>query len=64
MHVLGNIIGIALLVLGVLWLGQDFGVIPGSFLANQFSWEPRGAVSTVAGVVLLFIINFGGPRRR
>jgi hypothetical protein len=63
MTVLGNFIGFILLGLGVIWLGQDFGVIPGSFLHNEFDWGPRGPVSTVAGVVLLFIINFGGRRR-
>jgi hypothetical protein len=64
MQYVGNFIAFALLALGVLWLLQDYGVVPGSFLFNEFPWGPRGLVTTAAGVALLFIINFSGPRRR
>jgi len=64
MQVLGNIIGFVLLGLGVIWIGQSVGLIPGNLLHYEFDWGPRGPVSLGAGVLLLLIINYGGPRRR
>jgi len=64
MQVLGNIIGLALLVLGALWIVQSVGLVPGNFLYHEFDWGPRGPVAVASGLVLLFIINYGGPRRR
>ena len=64
MKLIGNILSIILLALGVLWIGQDVGLIPSSFIYIPFSWGPRGAVSMGLGLFLLFIINFECRRRR
>jgi hypothetical protein len=64
MKIIGNILGLVLLALGVLWIGQYEGLIPQTFIEIPFSWDPRGPVAAGAGLFILFIVNFEGRRRR
>lgn len=48
-----NIIGAALVFLGVVWFLQGVGALPGSFMTGQLQWAIYGGVAIAAGVVLL-----------
>ncbi len=52
------ILGIAALLMGLLWIGQGTGVImwpASSFMLDQRPWATRGALLAVAGVVLIIL---------
>lgn len=45
-------IAVILAVVGVVWIGQGIGVIPGSFMTSDLRWAVAGgALVVVAGVV-------------
>lgn len=54
------VVGIALCLVGGVWIGQGIGAIGGSFMSGQAIWAVIGAVVVVFGVVLLR----GGSRNR
>ncbi len=56
-----NIAGILLLITGCVWILQGINVLPGSFMTGQTKWATYGAISAVAGVVLLIYANRGRP---
>ena len=50
------ILGIAALLMGLLWIGQGTGVIKwpaSSFMLDQRPWALRGAILAVVGVALI-----------
>lgn len=47
------IVGIALCLVGVVWIGQGIGAIGGSFMSGQAIWAVIGAVVVIFGVVLV-----------
>ena len=52
------ILGIAALLMGLLWIGQGTGVIQwpsSSFMLDQRPWATRGALLAVAGIVLIIL---------
>ena len=52
------ILGIAALLMGLLWIGQGTGVIQwpsSSFMLDQRPWAVRGAILAVVGVVLIIL---------
>lgn len=52
------IIGIAALLMGLLWIGQGTGLImwpASSFMLDQRPWATRGAILAVIGVVLIIV---------
>ncbi len=52
------IIGIAALLMGLLWIGQGTGIImwpASSFMLDQRPWATRGAILAVVGVVLIIL---------
>jgi hypothetical protein len=51
--------GVALCVIGIVWIGQGLGAIGGSFMTDQRVWAIIGAVAVVLGVGL-----FIGAARR
>ncbi|MGA3046583.1 MAG: hypothetical protein ABSD67_08180 [Terracidiphilus sp.] len=53
MRTIGNAIGIALILLGVLWLLQEYNFIPGSFLSDDFTFAHRGLISICAGFFVM-----------
>ncbi|MEO5805289.1 hypothetical protein [Devosia sp.] len=48
MKIAGNIVGVVLLLMGVLWSLQGANVIGGSMMSGQSQW-------LVIGVILLFV---------
>ncbi|HEV2044770.1 MAG TPA: hypothetical protein VGR05_08840 [Sphingomicrobium sp.] len=52
------IVGVAALLMGLLWIGQGTGVImwpASSFMLDQRPWATRGAILAVIGVVLIIL---------
>ena len=52
------ILGIAALLMGLLWIGQGTGAImwpASSFMLDQRPWATRGAILAVIGVVLIIL---------
>jgi hypothetical protein len=47
------LLGIVLLLVGAVWIGQGVGVIHGSFMTGQTFWAIVGGVLVVVGVALL-----------
>ena len=45
-------LAVALFAIGIVWLGQGFGFIGGSFMTGEPVWAAVGGVFVVVGVVL------------
>ena len=41
-------------LVGVVWLMQGVGVLPGSFMTGQPFWAVMGTISVVVGGLLIF----------
>jgi hypothetical protein len=46
-------IGVVLLVVGVVWIGQGVGLIGGSFMTDEIFWAVMGAIAVLFGVALV-----------
>ena len=60
------ILGVAMALMGLLWIGQGLGVVrwpASSFMLDQRPWADRGAVLAVAGLVLVLVARRFLPRR-
>jgi hypothetical protein len=57
MKILGNIVGVVLLLIGALWTLQGANVLAGSVMSGQSQWLYIGIVLVVAGLVLLYWTN-------
>jgi hypothetical protein len=52
------ILGVAALLVGLLWIGQGAGIInwpSSSFMIDQRPWATRGAFLSVVGVILIVV---------
>lgn len=52
------ILGIAAVLMGLLWIGQGIGLImwpASSFMLDQRPWATRGAILAVIGLVLIIL---------
>ena len=50
------IIGVFALLMGILWIGQETGVVhwpASSFMLDQRPWAVRGAILAVVGLALI-----------
>ena len=54
------IFGLLLLVVGLVWMLQGLGLLPGSFMTGRLEWTFYGAIAVLAGGV----VNFSARRRR
>ncbi len=59
MNWLKGILGVTLVLLGGVWLGQGIGLLPGSFMSGQLMWAIIGLVLVVIGVWLLWSLARG-----
>jgi hypothetical protein len=55
MRTLLAIAGVLLVLVGLVWLLQGIGILPGSFMTGQLKWAVCGAVSVVAGVLVIAV---------
>ena len=52
------VVGILLLLLGLLWIGQGTGYFPypsSSFMISEMTWAYRGAGVALAGLIVILI---------
>ncbi len=47
-------LGLLLILVGVIWIGQGVGIIGGSFMTGQALWLWIGVACAVAGAVMVF----------
>jgi type IV secretory pathway VirB6-like protein len=57
MRIVGNIVGVILVVFGGVWFLQGINVLPGSFMTGEIKWAAYGGIAFVAGVALLLVAN-------
>ena len=48
-----TIVGVILVAVGLLWIGQGVGYIGGSFMTGQQQWNYIGAATAVVGALLV-----------
>lgn len=58
------IIGVVLILVGVVWIGQGVGAIGGSFMTGQIVWAVIGALCVFFGAALLIGARRTAARRR
>src|SRR5690349_13547799 len=49
-----GIVGVILVLLGAVWIGQGVGLLPGSFMTGQLQWAIIGLVLVIVGAWLLW----------
>ena len=62
MKILLLILGVAAILIGLLWVGQGLGLIhwpASSFMLDQRPWALRGAVLALVGLVLVVMSRRG-----
>ena len=55
-RVLMLVIGILALLMGLLWIGQGFGIVrwpASSFMINEMAWAWRGCALAVGGLLMI-----------
>ncbi len=52
-----RIVAVLCLLIGVVWIGQGAGLIPGSSMTGSSTWLVIGCVMAVVAVVLLVIAS-------
>jgi len=45
-------VAVVLVLVGLIWIGQGIGMVPGSFMSGQRAWAGIGAVCVVVGAYL------------
>jgi hypothetical protein len=59
MRMLMTIAGVLLVLMGGVWILQGINVLPGSFMTGQTKWTIYGALTAVAGIVLIVLARRG-----
>jgi hypothetical protein len=49
-----TIVGVLMLLAGVIWVGQGFGLIPGGFMYENPTWIYIGTATTVVGAGIIY----------
>ena len=57
MRIVGNIVGIILILMGALWIAQGSNLMAGSAMSGQTMWLWIGVVAAILGVVALVWTN-------
>lgn len=57
-----RIVALVLCAIGVVWIGQGVGLIPGSFMTGARQWAVYGALVLAAGLVLAWATRNRAPR--
>jgi uncharacterized membrane protein HdeD (DUF308 family) len=53
------IAGVLFVLMGGVWILQGINVLPGSFMTGQTKWAIYGALTAVAGIVLIVLARRG-----
>lgn len=61
MRIAGNVVGVILVLIGLLWVAQGSNMIGGSAMSGQSMWLWIGVVAVIVGAVALWWVNM---RRR
>ena len=48
-------LGAVLVLIGVVWIFQGIGVLPGSFMTGQTKWAVIGSITAVVGIAMLIL---------
>jgi len=51
-----------LIAIGIVWILQGIGVLPGSYMTGQMQWAYRGGAVAVVGVAILLFARRIGKR--
>jgi hypothetical protein len=63
MRTAAAVIGVLLILIGLVWIGQGFGFVRGSFMTGNMMWAWIGIVVAIAGAALA-VIGVRRPARR
>lgn len=63
MRPLAMALGIGLIMLGTVWLAQEYSFVPGEFLPDLLSLPHRGAIAAAAGILILALLYLNPERR-
>ncbi|MET1231873.1 MAG: hypothetical protein ABWY52_03370 [Candidatus Limnocylindrales bacterium] len=47
------LVGVLIVAVGIVWIGQGLGFLPGSFMSGDPFWAAAGGVALVIGSVLV-----------
>ena len=60
MKIIGNVVGVLLVLVGFVWFLQGIGVLPGSFMTGQTRWAVYGGGAIAIGAGALIRANRRG----
>jgi hypothetical protein len=63
MRTAATVVGVILVLIGLLWIGQGFGLVRGSFMTGNMLWAWIGVAVALAGVVVA-VLGIRRPARR
>jgi glucose dehydrogenase len=52
-----GIVGVVLVLIGLVWIGQGTGLLPGSFMTGQRQWAVIGLVLLIVGWLLWTVVR-------
>jgi hypothetical protein len=58
-----TVFGVILVLVGLVWIGQGFGVVKGSFMTGNMMWAWIGIVVAIVGAAVA-VIGVRRPARR
>jgi apolipoprotein N-acyltransferase len=57
------VLGVILVLVGLVWIGQGLGYVTGSFMTGAQLWAWIGAAAVLAGIAVIFLSLRLRPRR-
>ena len=57
MRPIANAFGSLLILLGVIWLLEEYSILNGTLWESQIPWPHRGLIAIGAGIVFIFFVN-------
>jgi hypothetical protein len=52
-----KILAVLLILSGLVWIFQGFGILPGSFMSGDPQWAVNGAIIAVIGAALFWFVS-------
>ena len=59
-----RVVGVIVILVGALWVGQGLNLLPGSAMSGVRMWFWIGAVLVLVGLALLFAVRRRSPQPR